>query len=166
MRFDDLRQGEKIFIDANIFVYHFGEGSGECKHLLARCGREEIIGHTSTAILAEVLHRLMIVEAVKKGHIIQKNPVRRLKEHPEIIRKLSDYIDDVTKISQMNIKILTLTPKHIKISANIRQTEGLLTNDSLIVAVMKEAGLSKLATHDNDFDHIAWLQVYKPSDID
>lgn len=39
------------------------------------------------------------------------------------------------------------------------------TNDSLILAVMRHANLTKLATNDRDFDHIAWLDVYAPADI-
>jgi predicted nucleic acid-binding protein len=90
MMFDELQDGEKIFIDANIFVYHFGELSGACKHLLSRCSKGQLRGYTSTAILAEVLHRLMIVEAVKKGHVKAKNPVQQLKKNPEIVKQLSE----------------------------------------------------------------------------
>ena len=95
MTFDALQKGSKIFLDANIFVYHFGELSAECKHLLSRCSQRELKGYASTSVLAEVLHRLMIVEAVKKGYINAKNPVKQLKKHPEIIKQLSDYSADV-----------------------------------------------------------------------
>jgi predicted nucleic acid-binding protein len=165
MTFDDVQEGEGIFIDANIFVYHFGELSVECKNLLSRCARGEIAGYTSTAILAEVLHRLMIAEAIEKGYISEKNPVKQLKGHPEIIKGLLTYTADVEKIAEMNITIFDLTEESIKTSAEIQQSEGLLTNDSLAVATMKNAGLSNFATNDNDFDHISWLNIYKPSDV-
>lgn len=165
MTFDQLQPGEKIFIDANIFVYHVNGISSECKHFLSRCSQKEIIGYTSTFVLAEILHRLMIAEAIRKKYIRTKNPVQQLKKHPEVVKQLSDYIADVVKIREMNVKILDLTPKCIEESANIRKTEGLLTNDSLIVATMKQASFSKLATNDDDFDNIAWLDIYKPSDV-
>ncbi len=165
MTFDDLRKGAAIFLDANIFVYHFGELSGECKRLLSRCAQKEFKGYTSTSVLAEVLHRLMIVEAVKKKYISAKNPVKQLKKHPEIITQLSEYSADVATIQEMNISILDVTPKTLKSSEAIRKTDGLLTNDSLILAAMKNANLAKLVTNDNDFSHIAWLDVYKPTDV-
>ena len=115
--------------------------------------------------MAEVLHRLMVAEAVRKGYVSQKNPIKKLKSHPEIIRELSEYIQDVKNVYAMNITILPLTPECIDESASIRQTEGLLTNDSLIITTMKNAGISKLATNDNDFDHINEISVYKPSDV-
>ncbi len=58
MNFEDLKKGNRIFIDANIFVYNFGGQSNECKEVLLRCARGELTGYTLTSILAEVLHRL------------------------------------------------------------------------------------------------------------
>lgn len=165
MTFKDIGHGDQIFIDANIFVYHFNGTSVDCKHLMTRCLAEEIMSYTSTAVLAEVLHRLMISEAVSKGYIKAKNPVQQLKEHPEVIKQLAAYSLEVAKIPQLNVKILPLTQTCLDASAAIRQTEGLLTNDSLIVATMREAGLTKLATHDRDFNRISWLTVYKPEDV-
>ena len=79
MRFDALRNGDSVFIDANIFIYNFGGHSAECKDILLRCAKGELRGITSTLILAEVLHRLMIAEATEKGFISDKNTVKRLR---------------------------------------------------------------------------------------
>lgn len=67
MTLADLQNGDRLFIDANIFIYHFGGQSPECKTFLERCARRELVGYTATVNLAEVLHRLMIAEAVEKG---------------------------------------------------------------------------------------------------
>ncbi len=165
MTFDALISGDSVFIDANIFIYHFNGISSECKHVLSRCSSKDIVGYSSTFILAEVLHRLMIGEAIRKKYIRAKNPVKQLKKHPEIIKKLSEYNADVATIQEMNITILECTQHSVKTSEAIRSSEGLLTNDSLILAAMKQAHLSKLATNDNDFDRIARLDIYKPTDV-
>lgn len=65
----------------------------------------------------------------------------------------------------MNIEIVQLTHDCIKKSVEIRLSEGILTNDSLVVATMREIGVSNLLTNDNDFDRIEWLHIYKPSDV-
>ncbi len=165
MTFEDLKAGDSIFIDANIFIYSFGALSPQCKEVLLRCAKKELLGYTITTTLAEVLHRLMISEAIEKQLITYNNPVKKLSENPDIIKKLTKYNQQVYKIAQMNITILSLTNELIRKSAKVRQTEGLLTNDSLVVAVIKDIGLSKLATNDSDFDNIKWLQVYKPADL-
>lgn len=165
MRFDALRNGDRVFIDANIFIYNFGAQSTECKDVLLKCAKGELLGTTSTFILAEVLHRLMVAEALEKELVTEKNPVKKLRDNPEIIKKLSTYIHNIEQISTMNIEIVQLTHDCIKKSAEIRLSEGILTNDSLVAATMREIGVSNLLTNDNDFDHIEWLHIYNPSDV-
>lgn len=165
MTFSDLKRGDSIFIDANIFIYTFGARSNECKEILLKCAKGELRGYTLTSILSEVLHRLMIAEAIEKGYITTKNPVKSLRENPEIIKGLSTYSRNVEQIGKMNIKIIPLTNELIVKSSKVRRNYGLLTNDSLVITAMKDFGLSKIATNDTDFNHIKWLQVYSPSDL-
>lgn len=165
MNFSQLKHSDGIFIDANIFIYNFGGQSLQCKEFLLRCAKQELWGYTSTAILAEVLHRLMIAEAIEKRLVSPKNPMKKLKESPQLIKQLISYNENVRKIGEMNITILELTHFILEKSAAIRQKEGLLTNDSLVIAFMKDFSLTKLATHDNDFDHVEDIEVYKPTDL-
>ena len=90
MTLADLREGDSVFIDANIFIYHSGGRSVECKTLLERCARRELLGYTSA-------------------------------------------------------------------SEGVRKNDGLLTNDSLVVAFMRERGLTKLATANSDFDRVGGI---------
>lgn len=165
MKFNDLKLADRVFIDANIFIYNFGGHSLECKELLLRCARNELRGNTSALILAEILHRLMVGEAIAKKLITSKNPVKKLRQNPEIIKKLSTYNHNVKSIKEMNIDILDLSLEIIQESAKIRNNEGVLTNDSLMLATMKKHNIGKLITNDADFDNITWIEVYKPSDI-
>ncbi len=88
MRLADLQDGDRVFIDANIFIYHCGGRSQECKVLLERCARRDLLAYTSTPILAEVLHRLMVAEAIAKGLVTAKTAVRKLREQPELVKQL------------------------------------------------------------------------------
>ena len=108
MTLAELLDGDSVFIDANIFIYHFGGRSPECKAFLERCARRELLGYTSTPILAEVLHRLMVAEAIARGLVTAKTAVRKLGETPELVRQLTQYQEDVNKIPQMNLTILAL----------------------------------------------------------
>lgn len=165
MTFDDLQNGDRVFIDANIFIYHFSGFSLACKALFDRIFQNELTAYTSTSVLAEVLHRLMIAEAIEKGYIPAGQPAKKLKKRPDVIRKLSNYNRDVAKVSTMNVEILNSTQIGLQKSARIQETEGLLTNDSLIIATMKEMPLTKLATNDKDFGRINWLTIYTPNDL-
>ena len=75
----DLLSGSSVFI---IFIYHFGGQSTDCRILLERCARRELRGYSSTSVLAEVLHRLMVAEAIEKQLVTAKTAVKRLKSRP------------------------------------------------------------------------------------
>ena len=165
MTLAEVRAGDTVFIDANIFIYHFGGRSAECRAFLERCARREVQGYTSTLVLAEVLHRLMVAEAITKGLVTAKTAVRKLGETPGLVKQLTQYQDDVNTIFQMNITILTLTSEVVQSSAEVRRSVGLLTNDSLLVACMRTYALTKLATANGDFDHVGELEIHKPTDL-
>ncbi len=66
----------------------------------------------------------------------------------------------------MNITILDLTTEVVRESAEIRREEGLLTNDSFVIAHMREQRLTKLVTANGDFDRRDGIEVYKPADLE
>jgi len=66
MTLDQVPAGTRVFVDSNILVYHFQPHptfGPSCNQLVVRIERREIIGCTSTHILTEVAHRLMMLEA-------------------------------------------------------------------------------------------------------
>ena len=108
----------------------------------------------------------MVAEAIVKGLVTAKTAVRKLGETPALVKQLTQYQEDVNKIPQMNFTILALTPEIVLRSAEVRKTEGLLTNDSLVVACMHAQRLTKVATADGDFDKVSGIEVYKPTDLE
>ena len=56
-------------VDANIFIYYLGGVSADCKTFLRHVALGEVEAHITTAIVAEVVHRRMMAEAVTKGLI-------------------------------------------------------------------------------------------------
>ena len=62
----DIPASTRAFIDANIFVFSASDKEGESSQFLKKCLSEEVKGFTSVSVLAETLHRLMILEAIEK----------------------------------------------------------------------------------------------------
>jgi predicted nucleic acid-binding protein len=69
MQLEDVPNGEQIFVDANILIYHFSGTSPEYQTCLQRCEYKQVETLTGVHILLEVAHRLMMLEAVYKGLI-------------------------------------------------------------------------------------------------
>lgn len=161
----DLPDGSHIFIDANIFIYHFSgptQFTDRCAHLLQRIEDTQLSGFTSTLVLAETLHRLMIIEAVGTLQIEPKTAIRHLKDRPSDVKKLLRHLTAHQTIQAIGIQILPLEAMDVRHSDDIKKSYGLLTNDALNLAIMRHHRLSYVATNDTDFERVTDLLVWKP----
>jgi predicted nucleic acid-binding protein len=61
------------------------------------------------------------------------------------------------------IQVLAIIPVLIVSAAAISQQTGLLSNDALIVAIMRQHGLTKLVSLDVDFDRVPGITRYAPA---
>jgi len=88
----DVAHGTRVFIDANIFVYHFSADSrlnSACTSFLASVEQGRLVGITSAAVVQETSHRIMMAEALLAcPHVKGKDLVRHLKTHPDIVKTL------------------------------------------------------------------------------
>jgi len=161
----DLQAGKRVFIDANIFIYHFTGLSQECSSFLERCERGDLWGVTAVHILLKVLHRLMMIEAVSKGLVSPGNVAKKLRNKLDVVKQLTEYQTQTETILEMGIEVIGLTSDSLKISHPYRHRDGLLVNDSLIAGAMETEGIHDIATADPDFTRVKGLHVYSPLDL-
>lgn len=110
MDINSLPAGSRCLVDANILIYHLDELSLDCKAFLARVARREVEAHITTIIVAEVLHRQMLTEAVNKGVVTAGQPLKKLKANPHLISGLSDYISKVEKLLKLPLQVKSQRP--------------------------------------------------------
>lgn len=157
-----IPSGARVFIDANIFIYHFLGIKDSCSIFLARVEARQIQGFTSVVVLSEVWHRLMVAEAIETYQLSPNKTVSYLKNHPECVRTLSRCAQAVGSIPKMNIKIVGLSASIFNMAFEISKESGFLTNDSLNLTIMCQHRLKHIATNDSDFDHIKNIKIWKP----
>lgn len=162
----EIAAGSKVFLDAIIFLHHFTGVSPSCRDLLARCEAGQLRALTSILALAEVTHRLMTLEAVTRGLIEPGNVVKKLRERPEIVRRLSLYQDQVDKIPAMGVEAVPLDRLMLAMAAPLRTRYGLLTKDSLLLATALACGATAFATSDRDFERVDAMQLFQPIDLE
>jgi predicted nucleic acid-binding protein len=165
MNLNDLLRGSLIFIDANIFIYHFTGLSIECRSLLERVERKEVRALTGAHTVLEVLHRMMMIEAASKSLITPGQPAKKLKQNPEVIRKIGDYNRCPDEIRRIGARILPVTSKQIRDSESMRANFGLMTNDSVTAAMMFNRGIIYLASLDSDLSRVPGLVLCRPTDL-
>ena len=159
-----IPSGSRVFIDANIFVYHFTSTplTAACTAFLKRVEVGDLTGITSVIALAEVAHRLMILEAIQTHGLKSNAAVRKLKENPSLVQQLSDYRVATDMVSTFNVAVEPVTSAHLHTAQEFSATGGLLTNDSLTAALMKSLSLTDLASNDPDFSVVPGLTVWQP----
>jgi predicted nucleic acid-binding protein len=86
----------------------------------------------------------------------------RLKSHPAAVLSLSRFRQAIDEIPQMGVHVESTTAAQISAAAAIIQQTGLLSNDALVVAVMRDLGLTYLSSHDADFDGVSGIMRYAP----
>ncbi len=165
MTLDALPAASHVFVDSTVFIYHATGVSLQCRTLLERCETRDVHGVTSVVVLAEVAHRLMIMEAVATGLVSGKAVVRKLRARPDLVSRLQVHRQLVERIPLMGIEILPLEAGTLLRSGEVRREHGLLVNDSLVVAAALGAGIAHLASADPDFARVPELTLHRPSDL-
>jgi predicted nucleic acid-binding protein len=166
MTFDDLVAGQVIFVDANVFLYYFTAHpryGPACQKLLDRIENKELTGFTSSHVLAEVVHRLMTIEACRRFGWPAKGIARRLRKHPAEVQQLTQSRQAEDEITLIGIDVLSVGKKHVSVAPDISRQTGLLCGDALIIAVMQDQGLTHLASRDPDFDRVPGITRYAPA---
>lgn len=165
MALTDIPPGSAVFLDANIFVYHFTGRSDDCSSFLARIETGELSGFAGQIGVLEVAHRLMMLEAAEQGLRMGRNPAASLAAHPERVRRLSKYYFSALAIPKLGVQVLPLPPDFLTASQEFRQGYGLLVNDSLVPMHMRQAGISLLASADAAFDRVKGIRRVAPADL-
>jgi predicted nucleic acid-binding protein len=166
MTFADLLAGDQVFVDANTLTYHFQPHplwGAACTQLLQRIENQELVGFTSTHVIAELAHRLMTLEAMMLFHWPMAGIGNRLRMHPADVQKLGLFRRAIDRVVHGNLQILNVTPAMLTTGSALCQQIELLTNDGLIAAVMQANALTRLASHDADFDRVPGITRYAPA---
>jgi predicted nucleic acid-binding protein len=160
MTFDALLPGQAIFVDGNILIYYFTAHyryGASCKKLLDRIENKEIGGFTSAAVLTEIVHRLMTIEACQRFGWPVRGIARRLRKHPAGVQQLTRSRQAVDEITLIGLDVLPVAKSQVSLAPDISRQTGLLCGDALIVAVMQNHGLTLIASEDSDFDRVPGL---------
>jgi predicted nucleic acid-binding protein len=166
MTFADLVLRDAVFVDANIFVYHFAPDpalQGPCGQFLQRIENQEIQGFTSTHVLAEAAHRLLTLEARTQFGWSSGKVVQRLKQNSTSMQSLTQFRTAIERVVQSRVAVLPVSSTLLVTAAGLCQHPGLLITDALSVALMQVHGLAKIASDDTDFDRVPGIARYAPA---
>jgi len=161
-----LPLSSEVFIDANIFLDHIMRRPKflpPCHNFFVAIESGAYNGFTSTLVLNEVLHKLILAEATNTYGLRSEHDVANvLKQDPAKIRGLSQVWKTYSVIKDYPIKICSCDESVLDMAVNLSNKYGLLISDATHLAVMKSQGISNIATNDTDFQRLNEIDVYKP----
>jgi predicted nucleic acid-binding protein len=160
-----LPAGSQAFVDANVMAYFFLQVepfAETCKGFFHRVSTLEIEAFTGADVAGSVIHRVMVAEAITNLGLQPGEAVSYLKTHPGAIKQLQWYRAIPSDIAQARVHILDVTYRELHASKKYRADYGLLTADSIILAVMERYKLIHLVTNDPDFEWVPGIKVWMP----
>jgi predicted nucleic acid-binding protein len=105
----------------------------------------------------------LIAEIVERENISPGSVSKCLKEDPELVRDSTKAWSAIEKIKQINhLTMVGIDESIFELALRYSKKYGLLSNDALHLATMKQEGLSTLASNDRDFGSVKWLQIWRP----
>ncbi|HRY47643.1 MAG TPA: type II toxin-antitoxin system VapC family toxin [Candidatus Paceibacterota bacterium] len=164
MTLNDIAEGDRVLIDANILIYAKRAMSEQCRRFLERCAQREVNGVLTTVAVAEFCHRRMMQEAQSRG-LSGSNPAKALSQDSALVRQLTQYRQDMDDLLAGEFAVLGIEAADFIKALELQRQHGLLTNDSLHLAVGLRAGVNHLATADPQFDVVSGVTVFKPGDL-
>ena len=137
-----------VFIDSSVFLKIL-EGDGKAKRYFIDLLRKNKI-YRNPIVFSEVLYVWLRLTTGKKSF--------ELKKSPEIIKSKLEEMEKIEKVLDLAEELI-IDKEVEKIACEIIKTYALLPNDALIAATCKANGISKIATFDEDFKRVDFLEV-------
>ena len=166
MNLDDIPAGSLCVIDTNVLLYAEQGASLQAQRLLRRIERQDVLGVLPQPVWQELNHKLMLAEAFMLGQITGGNPARQLSSKPDVVKRLSLYRDKIKALATLGLGFEPCTKADLMDKAfDLQDRYGLLTNDSVILAIAMRLDADALVSADVRFQVSKDIRVYAPSDI-
>ena len=160
-RLYELPAGERLFVDANIFLEHLLNSEPTCAAFFQRIQHREIHAVTSVAVLSEARHRLLLTEAIRRGYVSKPDrALAVLQQRPGLLRHLTACDEALNLLLETPLRVVNVTLAQFRLAQRLSLRYGLLTTDALHLATLRAHRLRHLATNDADFATIPRLTLW------
>lgn len=148
----------EVFVDSSILV-GLNLGDEKAKNLVKALVEDGNILVINPIVYSETSFKVTLTLALRDGlrgvYDLRKNLEKYSWVYSRVIKSIETLMDAGI------LKIATIDWNTLKLSAEIGEKYHLLTNDALIAATCKHYGIKKIATFDEDFKKVEFLEVIK-----
>ena len=137
-----------VFVDSSVFLKIL-EGEETAKKLFVSLYQKEKL-YRNAIVYSEVIYVWIKLVTGKKSF--------ELKKMPDSVREICSEIGNIKAFLDL-AKSLPLSAEIEDLAEEMIQKYGLLPNDALIAATCKHYGIKKIATFDDDFKRVDFLEI-------
>ncbi len=160
---------DRIFIDANIFIYNALDNptyAEACSDFLKLVETNRISGTITPLIMDEILFKILVAEAsqyIDKFNIWNlKKEIKKAKFSSLVYKPVKEYAEYLKELTYGGLEIVAIDGGTVEKSVDLGEQYGLLTTDAIHLSAMKQYGIIHIATNDSDFEKVDFIRVYKP----
>ncbi len=163
---DDIPSGSLCVVDTNLLLYAEQGLSAQSKRLLRRISTGELSGLLPQPVWLELVHKLMLAEAMMLGKASGPNPARKLAGQLDVVKALGLYRDKVRALLRLGLTFEPCTREDcLEKAFAFQEKYGLLVTDSVVLAVAVRKRVDVLATADRAFRKVTELAICMPTDV-
>lgn len=163
---DDIRRGSFCVVDTNVLLYAEEEASIQAQRFIQRIARQEITGTLPQTVWQELCHKLMLAEALALGVASSSRPAQKLAGNREAVQRLGLYRDKIKALATMGFGFEPCSrPDFMESALDYQEKYGLLTNDSVILAIAVRLKADALVTADQALLPVQEIAVFHPTDL-
>jgi len=165
----DFTGNERIFIDANIFIYNALDDpiyAESCSDFLRKVETNNIKGVITPSIMDEVLFKILMAEASQHIEKFSLSALKKEMKKPHfsslVYKPVKEYSEYLTELTYGGLEILTVDGGLVEKSIELGRRYGLLITDAIHLSTMKQYGITHIASNDSDFERVESINIYKP----
>jgi predicted nucleic acid-binding protein len=146
----------EVFIDSSVLV-GLNLGDEKAKKLVKSLIEEGFTLVINPIVFSETAYKVMFTLAIRDGLKGVYDLRKHLDEYTWVYERVRSSIERLMKSGFL--KVIEVDWKISKLSAELGEKYGLLTNDAIIAATCKYHEIERIATFDSDFEKVDFLEV-------
>ncbi|MEM4291421.1 MAG: type II toxin-antitoxin system VapC family toxin [Archaeoglobaceae archaeon] len=136
-----------VFVDTNVLIRHLS-GDKRAKKVVEKVEIGEIDGYINQVVVSELIHVYLRLSTGRNSASLKKNPELIMAVNLEPVYDLLNILNELSSSEIIS-----------RVSKELIMKYGLLPNDALIAATCRHYGIRKIATFDEDFKRVDFLEV-------
>ena len=155
----------KVFIDTNVFISYLtaDENFPKASKLFNQIENGNVSAYTSDFVINEVLFKILMFELFNLGakNVYSAKRLFLKVDKVETPSNVLEFFEELIEVYGLKVVQYPLTSKSLREWIEVMHKYRLLPTDALIVVTCRYYDIKTIATFDDDFKRIDFLEIFQ-----